>query len=151
MSDPANQAKTPLLPQDIDQLAWLGVSQRSIAVLRPFVTLLPARTPINLNTAPAEVVYACTPTFELADAHALVARRSLAHFPTLDEANELANKAIPHFNADQHSVDTRYFEVLGNLQIDQTTVQEKSTMQRDAMDVRILTRQRGVRHTAPLQ
>jgi general secretion pathway protein K len=40
------------MPQRMDQLAWLGLSPATVAALEPYVTLLPSRTQVNLNTAP---------------------------------------------------------------------------------------------------
>jgi general secretion pathway protein K len=145
-------ADAPLLPQDVDQLAWLGLSPRSIAVLRPFVTLLPVPTPVNLNTAPVEVLYACVETFEMADAHRLVTARSTTPLTSLADAPKLAGKAEALFSDARHSVTSRHFEVNGQLQVGATTVQVTSVVQRDGMNVKTLTRQRGVvTAKAPLQ
>lgn len=142
----------PLWPQDVDQLAWVGLSPRSIAVLRPYITILPVRTPVNLNTASAEVIYACVEAFELADAHRLVTARSATHLTTLTDAGKMSGNAAAQFNEGQHSVASRFFEVRGKLQVEQTTVQELSVVQRDGLDVKTLWRQRGVAPTvAPLQ
>lgn len=150
-SDPMPLNNAPLMPQTIDQLTWVGLSPRSLAVLRPFITLLPLRTPVNLNTAPVEVVYACVPTFEWADAHRLVARRSETHFSSLPEAVKASGQPGAPLNDAQHSINSRYFEIHGNLQIEHTTVQEKSMVQRDGLDVKSLLRTRGVFNTSPLQ
>lgn len=142
----------PLLPQDVDQLVWLGLSQRSLALLRPLVTLLPVRTPVNLNTAPAEVIYAAVEGLELADAHRLVTARSGKPLANLAEASNAAGKKDAQFNEALHSVTTQFFEVRGSLQLDQTMVQEQSVVQRMGMDVKTLARKRGVVPvTAPLQ
>jgi general secretion pathway protein K len=141
----------PLVPQTVEQLAWLGLSPGTLAALQPFITLLPVRTPVNLNTAPVEVVYACVPSFELAHAHRLVASRSAAHFSSLPEAAKAAGQANAALADAQHSINTRYFELLGKLQIEQTTVQETSVVQRDGLDVKTLWRARGVFKMRPLQ
>jgi general secretion pathway protein K len=140
-------SSAPLWPQDLDQLAWLGVSPQSIAVLRPFVTILPVRTPVNLNTASAEVIYACVPAYEMADAHRLVNARNAAHLTDLGDAVKAGDKRgadAAQFNEAQHSVTTRFFEVQGQLRIEQTTVQEISVVQRDGLEVKTLWRKRGV-------
>ncbi len=49
----SNNTFSPLLPRTIEQLGWLGVSNSTIARLRNYVTVLPERTTVNLNTAPA--------------------------------------------------------------------------------------------------
>ncbi len=59
----------PLLPpQRIEQLVWYGVSASSLQALRPFITLLPERATVNLNTASAEVLSASLPDLDLAGA-----------------------------------------------------------------------------------
>jgi general secretion pathway protein K len=142
----------PLSPQDLDQLVWVGLSESSIARLRPFVTILPMRTPVNLNTAPAEVIYACVEAFELADANRLVRFRNTSHFTSLADVRKAGGNAAAQFNDGQHGVTTRFFEIRGKLQVDQTTVQEQTVVQRDDLDVKTLWRRRGVvQMPAPLQ
>ena len=137
-------AAAPLWPQEVDQLAWVGLSARSLAVLRPFITILPVLTPVNLNTAPAEVIYACVEAFEIADAHHLVASRNATALTTLADANNVGGHAGAQFSDAQHSVSTRFFEVRGNLQVGQTTVLEQSVVERVGLEVKTLRRQRGV-------
>lgn len=145
----SDTASITLWPQTIDQLAWFGLSARSIAVLRPFVTVLPVRTPVNLNTAPAEVIYACVESFDLADADRLVRERKATHLAALTDAGKLSGQLEAQFDAARHSVSSRFFEVRGTLRIDQATVQEQSVVQRDGLDVKTLSRQRGVASTTP--
>ncbi|OHC77537.1 MAG: general secretion pathway protein GspK [Rhodoferax sp. RIFCSPLOWO2_12_FULL_60_11] len=149
--DATDAASITLWPQTIDQLAWFGVSARSIAVLRPFITILPARTPVNLNTAAAEVIYACVEGFDLADAHRLVRERNLTHLATLSDASKISGKTSAQFNAALHSVSSRFFEVRGDLRIDQATVQEVSVVQRDGLEVKTLSRQRVASSSPTLQ
>ena len=145
-------APAPLWPQEVAQLAWLGLSASSLAALRPYITVLPVPTPVNLNTAAAEVIYACVDAFELADAHRLVRARSATHLSHLGEAGQAAGKVTAQFNERQHSVASRFFEIRGQLQVDQTTVEELSVVQRDGLEVKTLWRQRGAgTAVAPLQ
>lgn len=134
----------PLWPQEIDQLSWLGLPRGTIATLQPFIAILPTPTPVNLNTASAEVIYACIEDFEMADASRFVRERAVAHLNTLADAAKLAGRPSAAFNDKQHAVSTRFFEVRGNLQVEQTVVQERSVVQRDGMEVKILSRRRGV-------
>ena len=53
-----------------------GFDAATVAKLRPFVTALPARTPVNVNTAPREVLAAVLP--ELSRDGDRAARRSRA-------------------------------------------------------------------------
>ena len=43
----------------------------------------------------------------------------------------------------QHSVSTRFFEVHGRLRQDQVTIEQRSVLQRDAMEVKTLWRDGG--------
>lgn len=146
-ASPAPVGSTPvsvaLWPQELDQLAWVGLSELTIARLRPYVTVLPVRTPVNLNTAPAEVVYACVPAFDLANANRLVQSRNLTHLSSLADVAKAAAKANVQVNDSEHSVGTRFFEVRGQLQIGDTTVREYFVVQRDGLQVKTLSRQRG--------
>ena len=142
-NEPVFATNAPLLPQDLAQLTWLGLSPRSLALLQPFVTVLPVRTPVNLNTAPVEVVYACIEAFELADAHRLVTARTVTHLTTLDDAAKVGGNPAALFDAAQHSVGTRFFEILGRLQVAQDVVVERPLVQREGLEVRVLWRRRG--------
>ncbi len=142
-NEPVFATNAPLLPQDLAQVTWLGLSPRSLALLQPFVTVLPVRTPVNLNTAPVEVVYACIEAFELADAHRLVTARTVTHLTTLDDAAKVGGNPAALFDAAQHSVGTRFFEILGRLQVAQDVVLERTLVQREGLEVRVLWRRRG--------
>ncbi|NBX63198.1 MAG: general secretion pathway protein GspK, partial [Betaproteobacteria bacterium] len=48
----------PLMPQRVSQLTWLGLTGQTINTLAPYISVLPSRTPVNLNTAPTVVLYA---------------------------------------------------------------------------------------------
>jgi general secretion pathway protein K len=151
-TDPAVNATVPLWPEELDQLIWLGLSAATVSRLQPYVTVLPVPTPVNLNTASAEVVYACVEAFELADANRLLRSRNTAHLTSIADASRAGGVATAQFNEAQHSVATRFFEVRGKLQVEQTTVQEQSVVQRDGLDVKLLWRKRGVLPAqAPLQ
>ncbi len=140
----AQSQQAPLMPQRTDQLVWLGLPAASLAALGPHITLLPMRTPVNINTASAEVIYASTPGLAMADAQKLVAARGRSHFRILAEATKQLSGPAGQFNEGQHAVASRFFEVRGRLRLDQTVVQERSVLQRDGLTVRTLWRDRGV-------
>ena len=140
---------TPLMPQRVDQLVWLGLSREALTALTPHITLLPVHTPVNLNTASVEVIYASTPGLAMAQAQKLVAGRGRAHFRTLEDANRQVNSQTVQFTEGLHTVSSRFFEVRGRLRLDQTIVQERSVLQRDGLAVRTLWRERGVISDGP--
>ena len=139
----ANQADW-LLPQRLNQLAWLGLDDATLAILRPYVTVLPVRTPINLNTASAMVLAASTPGLDMAGAEKLIAARSRKHFSTLTDATQALGNSTVAFTDGIHSVASRFFEVRGQLRLEDLTVYERSLVQRDGLSVRTLWRVRGV-------
>jgi general secretion pathway protein K len=148
-SSTPDPSDAPLLPGNTDQLAWVGLSPVTLATLRPFITLLPVRTPVNLNTASAEVIYACVTAFDQANAQALVRARNSTHLATLAEAAKAGRNEAAQFDGNQHSVASRFFEVQGNLRVGQTVVQEQSLVQRDGLTVKTLWRQRGGAQALP--
>lgn len=148
---PENDAASiaPLLPQRVEQLVWLGLSPASLAILRPYITLLPVRTPVNLNTASVTVLYACIPSLDMALAQRLVSARQTVPFRTLAAVTEQIGQLTVPLNEAQQSVNSRFFEVQGRLRLDQNVVEEHSVVQRDGLEVKTLWRDRGA-STSPV-
>lgn len=143
-ADNGSASLAPLMPQRVEQLVWLGLTPQAVVQLQPYVTLLPARTPVNINTAPIEVIYATVPSLEMADAQRIVTERERAHFRTVADAGKLVGDIAGQFAEGQHSVASRFFEVRGRLRLDNIIVEERSVVQRDGLDVKTLWRERGV-------
>lgn len=129
-SPSAASSQTALMPRHVDQLAWVGISPGVLSALRPYITLLPMRTQINLNTASAEVIYASTPGLQLAEAKVLVAMRDRRPFQSLEDANRLNANLAAQFTQDAHSVKSQFFAFRSTLQLDQTTTQMDTILQR---------------------
>ena len=136
------------LPQRVEQLTWLGLPEASVQLLRPYITLLPVATPVNLNTASAEVIYAVFPQLDLSDARRVVAQRARAPFLSLSDAVQAVGALRGQTSDTQHAVATRFFEVHGRLRLDQTVLQERSLVQRSGLEVRTLWRERWVSEDA---
>jgi general secretion pathway protein K len=135
----------PLMPQRVRELNWLGLRPASLSKLTPFITLLPERTTVNINTAAAEVIFAVVPGLELADAKLAVSSRDSAHFPSIADAATKVAALNGKLQDTQHSVATRFFEVSGRIRLEQTVVEEQSLVQRDAQNnVKTLWRERAV-------
>lgn len=144
-TDNQSAGQAPIAPQRTEQLAWLGIPQSTVTAILPFVTVLPARTPVNINTAPAEVIYAAVDGMTMADAQQLVARRAQAPFRSTQEAAQMFPQyAAPLNDSLMVGVSTRFFEVRGRLRIDRLVVEERSLLQRDGLNVTTVWRQRGV-------
>jgi general secretion pathway protein K len=84
-SDAANQTQAmPVTGAPVkilqveDLLSVQGVTPAIVERLRPFVTVLPVKTPVNVNTAPAEVLAALVPNMSVSEANTLIVRRNQA-------------------------------------------------------------------------
>jgi general secretion pathway protein K len=138
------ESTAPLLPRSTAQLAWLSLSPATVAALQPYVTVLPVHTSVNLNTATAQVLVASVPNLSMAEAQKLVAARASKYFKSTADASAILNQPSIVFSESEHGVSTRYFEVLGRLRLGDTTVLERSLVQRDGINVTTLWRERAV-------
>ena len=138
---PAIQA--PLMPQVLEQLVWLGLSPGSIVQLRPYVTVLPEFTKVNLNTAPAVVLRAVVSDLDMAGAQQLVQKRDNKPWDTLEEFNSAAGLTAKPPDAEMVAIQTRFFEVRGTLELEGQPLHEIALMQRDGQRVKIVRRQRS--------
>lgn len=138
-----NEASTaPLLPGSLEQLSWLGVDAGTIAKLRPYVTLLPQASPVNLNTASREVIAAVIPGLNLATADRLVQVRQRQPFKQLSDAQALLPNPNQALSSQRVDVRSRYFEVRGKLRLDDRIIEERSLVERTSSDVVALRRER---------
>ena len=131
----------PLMPQRVSQLTWLGLAPQTLVTLAPYITVLPTRTQINLNTAPQVVLYASVAGLNMSDAQRLSDQRAQNPWSSLDAFHKAAGKPV---NVDgTHSVNSRFFEVVGRLRMPATSLWERSVVQRDQVDVKVLWRESG--------
>lgn len=139
----AEDRASSFLPQRTEQLVWLGLSEQQVARLAPHVTLLPERTPLNLNTASAELLHAAVGQLSLGDARSLVQRRERQAWRDMVQARN-AFGPLAGLNPEQHSVNSRYFRITGLLRLDDLQFSQQALMQRDGLRVRVLWRQNQV-------
>ena len=132
---------SPLMPQRVSQLTWLGLNPQTLTTLARYITVLPTRTPVNLNTAPPVVIYASVTGLNLSDAQRLVAQRAQNPWPSLDAFQKAAGKPVSMDGT--HSVNSRFFETVGRLGMPSTSLVEVSVVQRDQVDVKVLWRESG--------
>ncbi|MDM0038277.1 type II secretion system minor pseudopilin GspK [Variovorax sp. J22G21] len=148
-SSETSSTAAPLMPQHVAQLVWFGLSPQTVAALEPYVTVLPVRTPLNINTASAEAIFASVPALDLASAKRLVAQRTRNHFRSLTDTSSVLRDQAGAFDSQRHSVSTNYFEVVGRLRLDKTWVEEHSLLRRDGITVTTIWRERGAGATLP--
>jgi general secretion pathway protein K len=130
-----------LMPQRVGQLGWLGLSPQALQTLAPYITVLPTRTAVNLNTASVPVLFASVPGLSLTDAQRLAQQRERQHWPNVEAFQKALGRSANL--AGSHSVNSRFFEVLGRLRMPQTALQERSWLQRDNADLKVLWRESG--------
>jgi general secretion pathway protein K len=130
----------PLQPAGLDQLTWLGLDTDTIKRLQPYLVLLPKATPVNLNTAPREVIRALL-NIDLASAERVVqGRKSKAFKTTADAAPFLpTNTTIATGRA---SVNSSYFIVTGRLRLDERQLEQRSLIERQGKTTTVLARER---------
>ncbi|MDP3619226.1 MAG: type II secretion system minor pseudopilin GspK [Ramlibacter sp.] len=150
-TDASENARTaipqaPIRPQKIEQLAWLGLSPATISALQPYVTLLPARVPVNLNTASAEVIYAIAPRLSMSDAHGLVSAREQAHFRSVAAVADLLGGTEKLPEGEGVDVKSQFFEVRSRLRLENLVVEERAVLRRVAgsFEVSVIQRERGI-------
>lgn len=140
---PADAGPWPLRPQRVEQLVWLGLSPATVARLQPFVTLLPEATAVNLNTAPVEVVLASLPGLDTATAQRLVRQREQRPFASLQDVRALLGPAGDLLHEKRHALRSAYFEVTGQLRIDQQRQTERALVRRNGQRVSVVWRERS--------
>jgi len=141
-SSSTNSTSTvPLKPHTLDQLTWLGISTTTIERLRPYVTLLPKTTPVNLNTASREVIAALFDNMDLASAERLVQVRKASPLTTIQAAKDYL-PSTAEISSERVSVSSTYFYVRGKLRLDERTLEERSLIRRDSLDMVVVSRQR---------
>lgn len=136
----ATGANAPLRPRTLAQLAWLGVDAETIAALEPYATLLPARSPVNVNTAPREVIAAAIKGLDLATAERLVQLRQRDPFKKLTDV-EAQIPGLGPLNSQQVEVRSSWFEVRGRLRLDDRVLEQRSLVERRGLDMLVQQRE----------
>ena len=134
-------SNAPLMPQRVSQLSWLGLSPKTLQTLSPHITLLPARTLVNLNTANVQVLHASVPSLSLSEAQRLIQQRERQHWANVDAFEKALGRPVSLTGT--HSVSTEYFEILGRLRMPHTTLQERSLVKRENQNLKVLWRESG--------
>lgn len=134
-------ADKPLLPQTVAQLEWLGVDAQRVQRLAEYVDLLPARTPVNLNTASREVLAAVLAGSDPGGAERLVQARQRQPFKSVEEARTHIKSEDP-LDPKRVDVASRFFVVSGRLRLEERVLEERALVERRGQQVVQLTRTR---------
>jgi general secretion pathway protein K len=84
LQTPYRATNQPLI--NINELLRVkDMDRNTLAMLRPFVTVLPTRTPINVNTASPEVLVALVPGLSSEEAYSMVAKRERTYYRNITD------------------------------------------------------------------
>lgn len=142
-------ANTPF--RSVSELLLLeGMTYEDYEKLKPFVTVLPVATKININTAPAAVIAALHPDIDLSEATAFVEDReavieSVDEF--LNDTEGYANDKTAYRSQVAPLIDVKsdYFQVKSSVQIDKVTRILHSKLFRNSDDkLELISRSPGV-------
>ena len=131
----------PIRPDQLSDLSWQGLDAATLSRLAPYVELLPLVTTVNVNTAPREVLVAAIDGLDTGTAERLVQNRLRAPFETLDAVRSALGGTIKVDEA-RVGVASAWFQVSGQLRLDERVVEERSLVQRDGDRVLVRRRER---------
>jgi general secretion pathway protein K len=132
-----NAAVAPLQMISVDSLLDIpGYTPEMVERLRPFVTVLPTVSAVNMNTASAEVIAAIVPGMSLSSAQAFVARRQTVFFHNVSDVQlALTGAGVQSVAIDPNVMDvnTSYFLIHGRVQHERAEVARTTLVYRDAL------------------
>jgi general secretion pathway protein K len=125
---PAGTLPMPIMRVD-DLLAVPGFKPEIVEKLRPFVVVLPARTKVNVNTAPAEVLAAMATSGSLSEANGLVQRRKRAPWRDVGQFATEAPRA-PEDAAQVLDVKSYWFLIDSRIRLDRAALNSQALVER---------------------
>lgn len=143
LGGPAGRAQAPLLPQTVDQLAWLGLGPVEVEALRPYVVFLPLNerdAKVNANTASA-VVLAAFIDIPMGGALRLVQARQHGAFKTWQDIQPVLGKTV-NATPNQPEVNSKYYEITGRIRLDDNVIEQRNLVRRESNDVILLSQTR---------
>jgi general secretion pathway protein K len=121
-----------------EELLRVGLDRDALERLRPFVTMLPEPTSLNVNTASAELLAARIPDLALVDAKRLVASRDRAQYKDVADALERLRQVAPATTDNRVAVATSYFSIEGTVTYGAARVSARALVHRQAARVELL-------------
>ena len=147
----ARDSTAALAPQQLADLAWLGLDAASLERLATVAVLLPERSTVNLNTAPREVLAGVIAKLDLGGADRLVQHRQRQPLRNLAEATQVLGAGVTLEPGDV-DVKSSYFEVRGRLRLEQRVLSELTLVKRTTgNEVVAVQRQRQAALSPPLR
>lgn len=137
-SEPGPQPLALLQVDDL--LAVPGFTAAMLTKLRDFVVVLPGNTvtPINVNTASAEVLAARIDTLSQSDAAALVAAREKAYFLSFNDFKQRLQGKTGDVTSREIAVATNFFVVYGKVHLNRATMEMQALIERNAGTTKLI-------------
>jgi general secretion pathway protein K len=113
-----------------------GFTPAVVARLAPFVTVLPTPTPINVNTASAEVISALVPALSLSNAQGLVNQRDQVFFISVGDFQTRVGAMLPPtmtIDTSDMDVKTSYFILHGQIRRGRAQLHRDALIYRDTL------------------
>ncbi|NHZ92509.1 general secretion pathway protein GspK [Massilia sp. CCM 8733] len=136
---PVSSDTAPLALTQLDDLLSIpGYTVETVNRLRPFAIVLPEKTSINANTAPAEVLAAIVVGMSVSEATALVARRKTAYFLHDDGFKEQLYGHKEDVIKKTYSFKSEFFLVKSRIRLDRAALDAEALVKR-GLDDRVTT------------
>lgn len=131
--------------EDVSELKLIrGIDDKVFAKLKPFVTVLPGATPINVNTAPAEILMSLSPAMDRATANLVIEARKVRPFRSIAEFRALPMLLGRPLVSQGLTVSSEYFKLEMDVTSGQTVLAARALLaRRDGDNVTLVSRDKG--------
>jgi general secretion pathway protein K len=130
---------------DVSELKLIrGIDDEVYAKLRPFVTVLPSATAINVNTAPAEILMSLSPAMDRATANLVIETRKVRPFRSIAEFRALPMLLGRSLVSQGLTVGSEYFKLDMAVTSGQSALAARALLaRRDGDNVTLVSRDKG--------
>ena len=135
----ANRALT-----DASELRLIkGIDAVIYQKLLPFICALPGHVPVNVNTAPPQLLAALDPLLDSASGERLVAERTNQTFGSVVDFLAATGLEEPHIRHEDIAVGSDYFQLRAQAQVGSASAQLSSILRRDPQNLGVIMRRFG--------
>lgn len=122
---------SPLLFTHVEDLLSIpGYTPEIIGKLSEFIVILPRSTPVNANTASAEVLSARIRSLSISDANQLIISRNASGFRDLADLSQRLSGRVDKLSEKELSVTTTFFLVNGKVHMNRAELEIQALVER---------------------